>query len=197
MQPNAPNSQYDFILRDPQTPKKRFSLPLPKLPRPLGIIAVGVLGIFALLIIVALVLGGRGGSFDPIVRVIGRAEELKRVSTLAQAASTDADVRSLAATVSASASSDQQQLTAYLTTKNAKVSSQQQSAYEDKTIDSQLNATAQNNKLGEFYLNYLRTQIVAYQAALQTARSSADAAAKPLIDQGYGSSQIILKAPGL
>jgi hypothetical protein len=79
-QDSQPASQYDFILKSDQQPGKKRSLPMPDLPKP----ALIILGATVVLIIIALfyslLFGGKASGTDQMIGILGRANEIARVS---------------------------------------------------------------------------------------------------------------------
>ena len=191
----APNPAYDFILRDPQQPKRRFGLPT-GLPKPMKILVI-LGGLFVVAIIIVVVASSTGGSDNSqqMIAAAGRAQEIARVSTLVQTQSNDPNTQYLAATAQISLTSEQSQITAYLAKHGIKVSTAQLNAYQNKNTDAQLSTAQQNNSLEKTYDAYLKTSLSTYQSELVTAGKGASQKTIALLNDAYFSSQVLLNAP--
>jgi hypothetical protein len=195
MQPKSPNDQFDFILKDSPKPKKSLSLPIGNLPKPVGIAIMAVVGLVLLLLFFSLVFGSKTPSTQPLVESIGRAQDIARVSKDIQQETKDPDTKFLASTVESSLTSEQSQLTAYLKSSKYRVDPKQLLLYKDGTIDAQLVAAAQNNKLEATYISYLKTSLGAYQNSLDAAYKIASPKAKVILGEAYDSVKTLLSAP--
>ena len=188
----SPNPQYDFILRDPQQSKRGFGLP--SLPKPM-LILVGVVGLTFIIIIIAAVLGGgKGGSTQQLVEVVGRAQEIARVSTNMQQQSQDPDTQYLAATTQIALASEQYQLTTYLAKHGVKITPAELLVYKNSSTDTQLQAAKQNNDLETSYDAYLKTSLAAYQNAINNVKVGAPAARLAILNSASTSTQVLLAA---
>jgi hypothetical protein len=191
MQPQSPNPQFDFMLKDSPAPKKSL---MPSIPKPAKIILLAVAVIFVLVIAYAIFAGRGGGSTQDIVSVIARQQETLRVTNLAQSQLQlqDPQTQALAATVTAAISSDQKQLTDYLTASKTKLSTAQLASATDKNTDSLLQTASRNNNLDSAYVNYLKSALTKYQSDLQTAFKSAGPNGKVLLQQAFESANTLL-----
>jgi hypothetical protein len=173
MQPQSPNPNFDFIMKDNQPAKRGPGMP--NLPKGAKIALAAVGGIIILIIISSLISGRNKGSSQGFVGVLARGTETLRVTGVAQQQLhlQDPQTQALAATVSAALGSDQKQISAYLAQNNVKVSKLQLAADTDKSTDASLQAASQNNGLDAAYVNYLKTALTKYQADLQSAYSKA------------------------
>src|SRR3989344_7298258 len=97
---------------------------------------------------------------------MANAQEISRVSTLAQQQAKDANTKDLATTTAAVLSSQEQELRSYLKTNKVKVDTKKLAAKLDKNTDKQLTAALQNNNYEQVYHDYLRTSLASYQTAL-------------------------------
>jgi hypothetical protein len=193
-QPQSPNSDYDFILKDKQTAKR--NLPLPNLPKPM-LIAVAVLAGLILVIIVASLLSGRKNSqWQPFESVLARGQETLRVTQLTQQELQlqDPQTKALAATVSSALTSDQQQIKSYLTKNHFKVSQARLAAETDKSTDADLQTASQNNSLDSAYVSYLKSALNKYQADLQTASNGAGPNGKQILSDSIESTRALLNS---
>jgi hypothetical protein len=197
MQPQSPNPNFDFMLKDNQ-PTKR-GLPMPNLPKPakVGLFVIG--GLILIIILSSLLSGHSRGKFQPIVNVLARDQETLRVTTLVQQQLQlqDPTSQALATTASSSLASEKTQLLAYLSNNHLKVSSAQLAADTDKSTDASLQSAAQNNGLDAAYANYLKTALAKYQTDLQTAYKSAGPNGKAILSDAFESTVALLKSPPL
>ena len=194
----SPNPQYDFILRDPQQPKRRFGLPgMSGLPKPM-IVLVALAGLLLVSIIYAVIFGGsKTSNSQQLVAVAGRAQEIARISTLVQQQSLDPNTQYLAATAQTALSSEQYQLTSYLGKHGAKVSTAQLLVYKNASTDTQLQTAKQNNALESSYASYLKTSLATYQTALKAATAGTSKTTLAILNDASTSTQVILAAPQL
>jgi hypothetical protein len=189
----SPNPQYDFILRDPTPPKR--GLGLPSLPKPILLLA-GAVGLLIIVIVVAVIVGGgKTSNSQQLVVVVGQAQEIARVSTLVQQESQDPNTQYLAATAQTALSSEQYQLTTYLSSHGITVSPTQLALYMDKTTDTKLNAAQLNNSLGNAYASYLKNAISTYQTSLNAAAQGASKNSLAILSDANSSAKVILAAP--
>lgn len=197
MQPQSPNPNFDFMLKDNKA--KGRGLPMPNLPKPAKI-ALGVVGGLLLLIITSSLLSSRNsGKFQPIVNVLARDQEILRVTTLVQQQLQlqDPTTQAMAATAGGALSSEKVQLLNYLSQNHVKVSNLQLNADADKSTDSNLQTAAQNNGLDAAYASYLKTALATYQSDLQTAYKSAGPNGKNILSGAFDSATAMLKSPPL
>lgn len=196
-QPQSPNPNFDFILKDNQPAKRGMGLP--NLPKPAKI-GLAVVGAIILLVIVSSVLSsGKSGANQPVISVMARGQEILRVTQLVQQQQTAPDqaTLSLAATVASDLSSDQQQLTAYLAANHTKVGAAQLGADADKSSDALIQSAAQNNNLASAYVNYLQQNLNRYASDLQTAYKTAGPKGKAILQTAFDGTSTLLAAPPL
>jgi len=195
MQPQSPDPQFDFMLKDSPQPKRGL---VPAIPKTAKIILAAVLGIFLLVIIIALISGRNKGSTQGIVSVMARNQEIIRVTDLAQQLQLeDPQTQALAATVSASLSSDKQRLLDYLNKNKAKASPAQLAADKDTNTDTSLQSASQNNSLDTAYIDYLRSALAKYQADVQTAYKASGPNGQKILSETYESASTLLANPPL
>lgn len=190
MQPQSPNPQYEFIFKDQAQPKKSFGLP--NLPSGVKITLGIVIGLFLVVILYVVLFSNKGGKSTPLMGVMGRAQEIARVSDMLQQQSKDEDTVNLAATAEISMSSDQAQLTSYLKKNHQKVNTSQLLVYKDTKTDSEVQAAAQNNTLESYYQSYLKKQLDSYHTALAEAYSTAGPNAKLILQKSNDSVETLL-----
>lgn len=194
--PPAPG-QFDFMMKDQPKPSRRFSGLLTTLPKPAKIALAALGALFVLVILYALFFGGKTTNVDQLTAVAARAQEIARVSTLAQSASQNADAKGLAATTSEVLTSQEQELKSYLKTSGIKIDTKKLAAKLDKNTDAALTAALQNNNYDQAYFNYLKTNLAAYQNDLAAADKGAGKKAQAILSAANASVQTLLLAPQL
>jgi hypothetical protein len=192
MQPQNPDPQFDFMLKNSPQPKR--SLALPSMSRPVKIAAFAILGILLLIITSSVLSGRKDGGTQSIISAAAREQEILRVTQLAQTQQTlrDPGTTALAATVTSTLTSQKAQLTAYLAQNHTKLSKLQLAADTDKTVDAQIQDASQNNQLDSAYKNYLKQALAKYQAELQTAYKSAGPKGKLILKDAFDSNDTLL-----
>jgi hypothetical protein len=195
--PSASPGQFDFMMKDQPKPPGRFSSLLPALPRTARIALAVVGGLFVLVILYSLFLGGKATNSDQLTAVAARAEEIARVSALVQSGSHSADTQGLAATTGAVMASQEQQVQAYLATNKTKVDKNKLAARLDKSTDAALATALQNNNYDQTYFDYLKANLTSYQNDLTTAYKGAGKKAQAILDMAYASVQALRSAPQL
>lgn len=189
----APNAPYDFILQDPQAPKKKLGLPGGSQPVK---ILIGLVGLVFVVIILAVILKGHGGVNTKAYAVVdGQAQEIIRVSDLVSSQTKDANTRYLAATTKLTMESQSYLVGTYLASRHTKVSNAQLALYTNKDTDAQLTAAASNNNLEATYDAYLKTSLTAYQASLQTAAKGAGKKGLAILNFANNSTVVLLSSP--
>lgn len=191
--PPSPNPNYDFILKDQPQPKKSLmpSFGMPK--KALGIL-LGTILVFLVVVVLATVLKG-GGNSTPMVEVLGKGQEILRVTKLVEPLAQDADTQGLAATTDAAFSSQLSQVSAYLAKANIKTDAKSLAVYQNKNTDAQVRAAAQDNSLAIFYAGYLKQDLSRYQTSLKASAKGASAARLQILNDAYVSTQTLLSAP--
>jgi len=197
MQPQSPNPQFDFMLKNNQ-PAKR-GLTMPSWPRPVKITGVVVIAILLLIIVSSALSGHKNGATKDLVSAVARSQEILRVTQLTQTQLQlqDPGTQALAATVYASLSSDQQQIISYLAKSKTKISKSELAADTDKTSDSSLQAALQNNQLDSAYKSYIKSALAQYQQDLNTAYKPLGPVGKNIVKTAYGSAGTILNTAPL
>lgn len=193
--PPTPPDQYGFILNNQPKPKRRFKLPLPKLPKPVMFILGGSLVILVILVLFAAIFGGRSGNSQPLVDLMARSQEIIRVSEIAEPEVLDSGTKALAATTKSSLAGEQTELSAFLAASGSPVEPANLTAYLDEAVDADFEAAAKNGELDAAYVNYLKENLTSYSNALQVAYQTAPAGAKPTLEEAYETVQTILSAP--
>ena len=187
--PPAPD--FDFILKDQPKAKRKFGLP--KMPKLLLVSLIGA--VLVLLVIIAGSLFRGTGNTEKIYSLIKDGAAIDRVSALVIGQAKDTDTKNLAVTASAALSSQQQQLSAYLTSKKVKIETAKITPLVSADIDDKLKAALLNNTYDQSYLTYLKDSIGAYQQSLNNTYNTAGSELKTILSQAYSSTDVILSAP--
>jgi hypothetical protein len=195
MPPSAsnPNPNYDFIFNDKAVPKKSK---LPTGLNPIVLIAGALIVIMILVLILSAVLGSKG-SLDKasLTDVIGKAQEINRISSAQQPNLKDPNVSGLAATAAVASDSDQATLSNYLTSHKVGIDKKKLALYatNDKSIDNQLTAAQQSDTLDQAYSSYLKTALNSYAEAIKTAYAANQSInIKNILQQAYNSTETLL-----
>jgi hypothetical protein len=191
---------YGFIFNGQQKPGRRFPFKLPgsnNLTRIVLLVIAGgaILGI--LLIVVSSVLGSKGVHTKEVTDVIGRAEEIARVSDLVAKQSRDVATQNLAATTATSLTSQEEQLLLYLKKYHKKIVPKQLHFYQDSTTDTQMQTAASTNSLTPTYYAYLKKHMADYNNSIKTAEVSSGPIGKSILQNASSSNQILLSSPQL
>jgi len=196
MQPQSPNPDFDFMLKNNSQPKR--GLGLPAMSKPVKITAAVITGIVLLIIISSALSGHKGGGTQTVIAAIARGQEIVRVSQLIQPEQfQDPGTAALAATVSSTLSSQQAQLLIYLSQSHTKPSSLQLAADTDKSVDSQIQTAAQNNQLDSAYKNYLDQSLARYQSELEAAYKSVGPRGQQILKDAFDSNKVLLASAPL
>lgn len=196
MQPTSPNGQFDFMLKNQPQTKKGI---LPGISKPIKIIVGAIIGLLLLVIVISLFTGGSSVASQPIVSSMARGQEILRVTALtdSQLPLQDPSAKALAATVTATLTSDQSSFSKYLAKNGVKITKLELAADTDKTTEAQLQSAMQNNNLDSAYENYVKENLSKYALSLQTAYKSAGPNGKKILKSAFDSTTIILNSPPL
>ncbi len=182
--------KFDFILNAKQNKASPFSF-LSGVSKKILIPVLVVVALF-LLIAVQSVFSGRGKAWvSSANNVMARQVEIQRVSTLAKPFLRDQKTTNLNATVLATMSSDQKQLSLYLKSLKIKVNSKALVVYKDSKTDTALKAAAQSNQADSYYAQYLNQNLVTYRTQLKTLYSQVGSRGKTLLSGYYDGSGLI------
>ncbi|HSW78786.1 MAG TPA: hypothetical protein VLF88_02100 [Candidatus Babeliales bacterium] len=197
MQPQSPNPDFDFMLKNQQPAKK--GMPLPNLPKPIKIILAAVFGIFILIVILSVVSGRNSSGSQPLVDVLGRGQETLRITQLTQQQLplSDPQTQALAATAYTSLSSEQAQLISYMKKNHYKYSKAQLAAFTDKTTDTTLQTAAQNNNLDAAYVSFLKDALTKYKNDIQTAYQNYGPNGRLILHDAFDSTSTLLASQQL
>ncbi|HEX2558266.1 MAG TPA: hypothetical protein VHK86_08075 [Nitrososphaera sp.] len=190
----GPASPFDFITKD-QQPQKKPVFALPNMPRPALFALYAIVGLIILIIVYALIFGGKTSGADKMAGIVGRAGEIARVSDEVVQASQDPATQNLASTTETALKSDSARLSAYLSSHHVKISQKQLALYTNKNTDAQVQTAVQNNNLGRFYVDYLKTSLPGYANAIKQVFPSASASSKTILNDAFNNAQVILSSP--
>lgn len=191
MQPQSPNSNYDFIMNGGARPKKNW-LPNLGLPRPVRFGVAAMIILIVILIIYGLA-GGKNKNSSSLGDLMARAQEISRASALINQDSQDSNLQALATTVSTSLTSQEKQLNNYLTSAGQKINSKTLSADQNSATDSQFQTATQNNNLSSVYSSYLKDNLSLYKNELSEQYSkTSNQQLKSILSGAYDSTQTIL-----
>ncbi|OVE78871.1 hypothetical protein BVY00_01680 [bacterium G20] len=197
-QPPAPApDQFDFMLKDQPKPPGRFGTLLSDVPKPAKILLLVVGALFIIVILYALFFGGKKTNTDQLTSVMASAQEISRVSSMAQLQAKDTTTKDLAATTATVLSSQKQELRSYLISKKVKVDTKKLAARLNKSTDAKLATALQNNNYDQTYFSYLKTSLINYQASLNAANKGASLKIQAILKADYTSIQTLLTASQL
>jgi hypothetical protein len=191
---DSPNPDYDFIFKGSEKPKKSFSLPSGG-PKTVLVLLVSLGVVLILVVVFAALLKPKAGGSQDLVNISARAQEIVRVSKVVEPLTQNSDTKGLVATTEAALSSDQAQLSAYLSKNGIKTDAKSLAIYTDKTTDSQMQTAAQNNSLDSTYSAYLKKALTDYKDHLSSAFPTVPVTAKNILSAAFKSSQTLLAAP--
>lgn len=189
-QPAAPPAgQFDFIMQDPQQPKRSL---VPGDKRQIMILLALGIGVIALLAVVgSLIFGGKKSASVDIISAISQEQELARVSDLASIKATDPNTRAMAATISAVFNSDSTTLKNYLKKNGTKLTTKQLLSPDKKTNDAALTTAALDNHFDDVYLSLVATKLKPYQTSLTTAFNVSKNSGKVLLKTAYTNTEVL------
>lgn len=166
MQPQSPNPNLDFIMKDQPKPKKSFGLPSLGLPRPVVIGLTAIIGLIIIVLIYGLVFGGKGAGSASLTSLAARAQEMSRTANLAVTDSHDPNLQALATTVKTTMVSQENQFSAYLSANGQKVDPKVLAASQNSSTDQLFQTASQNGNLTSTYANYLVSNLNSYKIEL-------------------------------
>lgn len=201
MQPNEEQSSaasspenFDFMLKQQPQQKKSFGLPS-GLGKPAKFL-IGAVGALIIAIVAALIFGGGDGNSKQVLDLMAQNQEIVRVSQAQDQKFSDENTKGLSATAQAVMSSQKFQLGDYLTKANIKYGEQQLATKMDTNTGKELQTAAQNNKLDEAFVSYLKTSLTAYMNSLnETSKATSSQALKSTLQSASESVQTLLKSP--
>ena len=194
-QDSQPASDYDFIMKPEQKQAKKSGFSMPNLPKPALIILGAAILLIVLILFYALLFGNKTSGSDEIAGVIGRANEISRISDLVAQSAQDTQTKNLAATTEAAMASDSARLSSYLAGRKVKVDAAKLKTYVNKNTDTQLQTAQQNNGLPAFYTSYLKTNLSAYANAVATAFKDSGPIGKGILNDAFNNAAVLLKSP--
>jgi hypothetical protein len=186
MQPQSPNKDFDFMLKE--QPQRRRILPSFNLSKPIKIALAVVLAIVFLIVISSVLSGRKAGKTQPFIGVLARGQETLRVTAeVQQLQLQDPQTQAMASTAASALASDKQQLLNYLARNHSKVSAAALGADNDKTSDG----------LDSAYVTYLRDSLNKYETDIQTAYKTAGPNGQKLLNDISISTTTLLNSPPL
>ena len=198
MQPKSPNPDFDFMLKNRQASKKRLPLPSLNLPKPVKIVLAAVAGLLILVVILSLLSGRGNANSKNMISVLARCQETLRVTAVAQQLTfRDPQTQALAATVTDVFSSENAQLSKYLSGNHISASAGQLAVDKNPAIDSSFQSASQNNSLDATYVSYLKNALGLYETDLQTAYKTSGPNGKIILNNAFDSAKTLLNSPPL
>ena len=193
----TPANQFDFILKDAPKKTPKFSF-LPKLSKP---VLVGLVLVLVIVILFAAsYFAGRGDAAvrKNLVELMGRSQEITRVSKQFNLRLSDPEAKSLAATTETTLTSTQSRISSYMKQNKIKFSTKDLGIYISKKSDTELSTAIQNNQLDSTYLAYLNKSLKNYQAALQkVANQTKSQRQLEIMNDAFESNNVILSSSAI
>lgn len=192
-QPNAPKNPYEFIMAPPEQTKRAPGLAGfgGKLPIILG----GILGILILVIILAIVFGGKDkGPTVQLASLSAEQQEIIRVSDLVLDLSRDPATLATASTVKSSIITEQKRAIELLGLQGGQLQKGQINSKLSRKNDENINSAAQSNTLEQAYKEYLKKSLGDYKADLKALYVIGGPNTKTFADNAYKSSDLILNS---
>ena len=184
----APN-QYDFFMNSgpAPAPKSAFSLPSGNSTKTRVMIIAG--GLFVLIVagfILASVLGS--GSSSNTAKLTGLIQEQAEIIRVANTAKTEKSVRdvntlTVASNISLSVKTTQVQVTTMLPKKSQKLNDKVLNLKKNPKTDAALTIAARNNGYDAAFKNYMKAELLKYQAELKSVRANTSKPQNKLILQ--------------
>lgn len=195
MQPKSPSPDYDFILKDNPGAGHKFTWSHVHGRTKITLLVIAA--VIILIIIYSVLSGNKGSNWLPFEGAMARGNETLRVTKLVEQPPLglhDPQTQALAATADSVLTSDQQQISSYLSKNHVKVSAAQLATDIDKTTDASLQTAAQNNGLDSAYVTYLRNALTKYQTDLKNALPGAGPNGKKLLSDSIESTRALLNS---
>lgn len=194
--PPAPprGGQFDFMLKDPQAPPKKFGIPT-NLSKPALVLLI-LIPVVVLALVAGLLFGGKGpNNFAQILDLAAQSQEITRVSNAYQKNLANAADQNIAATASSSLSSQQSQFVSYLSKNKYKYKPTALKSHLDKNTDASLNDAIRNNRLDSTYLAYLNSALQKYQSSMNTTFKISGKNFQKVLSNAYSSNKVLLQSP--
>jgi hypothetical protein len=183
VQPQNPNPDFDFMLKN--QPQAKRTLGLPALSKPMKI-GLAVVGAVIILIGLSAIFSRGGGVSSAIAGVLARGAEIQRITAeVQQLTLQDPATKALAATVATTLNSDQVQLVQYLKSNKSGVSPAQLAVDTDKSSDGVMQSASQNNNLDQTYVTYLQQGLAKYRSDLQSAYDASGPKGKAILKSSF------------
>lgn len=200
MNPNQPGSPapgsnpYEFIT-NPSQPGKRPSLGGNPLLKRVMVVVGGAVILMIIVSIAISLLGSGGTNIDALKSLTAKQQEIVRVADMGVGKAQDINTRSLALTAKLSASTQQQELLAYLEQQDVKPTKLELASEEDSDTDVALETAATSNRFDEAFNQILIELLTDYANSLSsTYEATSGENAKAVLSQSYASIATLLNA---
>lgn len=200
MNPNQPGSPaprsnpYEFIT-NPSQPGKRPSLGGNPLLKRVMVVVGGAVILMIIVSIAISLLGSGGTNIDALKSLTAKQQEIVRVADMGVGKAQDINTRSLALTAKLSASTQQQELLAYLEQQDVKPTKLELASEEDSDTDTALETAATSNRFDEAFNQILIELLTDYANSLSsTYEATSGENAKAVLSQSYASIATLLNA---
>jgi hypothetical protein len=189
---------YDFII-NPESPVARRST-LPGLPPANSLllrVIYGVVGLIILLILFSVIKGLIVGKpkLDSFVSIAQDQQELIHLATnaaaTAQQQSLSTGNQNVAATLELTITSNQAQITKYLSTNHLKVNTKTLSLKQNTTVDTELTNAQSAGTYNQAFQQVIESQLSSYSTDLKLAYSSAGINGRALLSSDYKQAQLL------
>jgi hypothetical protein len=190
---NQPQGNYDFILSDPQVPKRKlFNSSKPSTSKIL-IIAGGSVVLIVLIVIISSLFLGKGNDSASLVTLAEQQNELVRVSTKGVPDVAQQSTKNLATNIEFTLTSDQKQLLSYLSSIHTKVNPKSLLLKENLLTDKQLTNAVAIDTIDTVFIQIMQTQLTSYQQSLkQVYDKSSKTSEKQILNNAYSNAKLLL-----
>lgn len=190
---NQPQGNYDFILSNPQVPKRKLFNSSKPLTNNLLVIAGGIIVLIILIVIISSLFLGKGNDSASLVTLAEQQNELVRVSTEGVPDVTQQTTKNLATNIEFTLTSDQQHLLSYLSTTNTKVNPKSLLLKENTQTDKQLTNAVAIDTIDTVFIQIMQTQLTSYQQALkQVYDKTSKTTEKQVLNNEYSNAKLLL-----
>lgn len=196
-QPSAPSpgqfnsSQFDFIM-NPNQPQKKSLLPSGPKQRLLLFVIAGAIALMFLIILFAIILGGRQTNTEQVVSLAQKQNEIVRIAAIGNTKAGGPEAQKLAALTSLTITTDQKKTTDWLSKQKTKVSSKDLAKGANSKTDAELTSAEQNGRFDEVFIKTLTAQLEDYRTSMQSTYPSLGATGKALLEQNDKNVELIL-----
>jgi hypothetical protein len=191
--PTPGPNQYDFIMNSQQQPKKPL-LGGSGMRQRLLVVIGGALVLMLILSLFTMLISSGGGDTNKRLRQLAlEQEEIIRIATIGAQEARDINTRSFAITTKLSVSSHQQDVLAYLESKNIKFKNEQLSAGRNTETDKELEQAKDRNKFDETFNEILKSEVATYANNLEVAYSGTkNKAIRDFLGTSYTSAALLI-----